>query len=111
QRYLDAGTDIFILDSYQDQHHIGSTGVRLDDTYLNAFMNTWKMNNQVMIAGGIDEHSITNIFAKHSPYGVDIDSAARIRGAISYERIYSIMHPESTSESRIPDEAVDLETV
>lgn len=111
QRYLDAGTDVFILDSYQDQHHIGSTGVRLDDTYLSAFMNTWKINNQVMIAGGIDEHSIANIFAKHSPYGVDIDSAARIRGAISYERVYRIMHPEPTSESRVPDRAVDLEAV
>lgn len=90
-RYLEAGTDIIILDSYQDKTNIGSTGLAIADGFLTDFLSRWKISEKVMIAGGIDEHSIGLINNQHKPYGIDIDSAARIDGEISRERLREII--------------------
>ncbi len=91
ERYLEAGTDVFILDSYQDKHKIGSTGIRISDDFIKEFFSIWGFKNKIMLAGGIDENIIETICLTHHPYGVDIDSAARCDTAITRQRVSNIM--------------------
>ena len=93
ERYVDAGTDFFILDYFQDKHRIGSTGNRLDDRFMENFFNKWKINEQTMIAGGVDETCLDGIYDAYKPYGFDIDSAARTHGLICKQRVGKIMQP------------------
>jgi len=90
-RYLESGTDILILDSYQDKERIGSTGIRINNTFIEQFLAHRNIRNRVMIAGGIDDSSIKSTCIKHHPYGIDIDSAARIEGIISENKIRKII--------------------
>lgn len=90
-RYIDAGVDIFILDSYLDNQKIGSTGLPLKNDFIKSFNDAWQNKIDIMIAGGIDENLIGSVFSQHTPYGVDIDSAARENNLISRERVRRIM--------------------
>lgn len=90
-RYLDAGTDFFILDSFQSKHHIGSTGIRLDGQFLHRFFDKWNLQDKAMIAGGIDETCIADLYQQHQPHGFDIDSAVRHQGRICPERLGKLL--------------------
>lgn len=91
ERYLEAGTDILIIDSYQDTQNIGSTGIRISDEFLMDFLTRWQLGDRVMIAGGIDEHSIDPLYRYFKPYGFDIDSASRRNGLINRQRVEKLM--------------------
>lgn len=91
-RYLSAGVDYFILDTYLSKDQIGSTGVALSNNSINKLVPAKIDNTKVMIAGGINQHNICNIFDSYKPFGVDIDSSARKDGEISKECISGILN-------------------
>lgn len=101
ERYIEAGTDVFILDSYQDKHQIGSTGIRISDEFIKKFFSLWGSKNKIMLAGGIDENIIETICLTHHPYGVDIDSAARCDTAITRQRVSNIMVAKETAMNNL----------
>lgn len=96
ERYLESGTDFFILDSFQNKQQIGSTGIRLNDEFISDFFSKWNIQNRTMIAGGIDEDCIESAFTLHQPFGFDIDSAARSQGVICKQRLSNIMAPSAS---------------
>ena len=100
-RYLESGTDILILDSYQDKEKVGSTGIRIKDTFIEQFLSQRSLRGSVMIAGGMDESNINSTCIKHHPYGIDIDSAARIKGNISENKIRQIMAQRTSLKTSI----------
>ncbi|BFM17472.1 phosphoribosylanthranilate isomerase [Maricurvus nonylphenolicus] len=91
QRYIDAGCDALILDSYQDNTRIGSTGIRLEQHVITDFVSTWGNQISIMIAGGLSENTIPELITSTMPFGIDIDSAARHNGIINRERVTAIM--------------------
>ncbi len=93
ERYIEAGTDYFILDTFQNKQQIGSTGIRLADDFIKDFFHKWKIQDKTMIAGGIDETCLESIYESHKPFGFDIDSAARTHGVICKQRLSTIMRP------------------
>jgi phosphoribosylanthranilate isomerase len=90
-RYIDSGTDVLILDSYQDKKRIGSTGIQINNNFINEFISSWGMNNKIMLAGGINQQTVRSICEYHNPYGIDIDSAARNVNGISRNRVSEII--------------------
>ncbi len=91
-RYVDAGVDFFILDTYLSKEKIGSTGVPLCHETLNQLIPFKIDNMMAMIAGGINEHNIHQIYSSYNPYGVDIDSSARKNGRINKDRISILLN-------------------
>ena len=91
ERYLQAGVDCFIIDTFKDQQHIGSTGVTISDHFLQRFISARIRADQIMIAGGVDETNIGTICRNYRPFGVDIDTGARVNGKISKRRVTRIV--------------------
>lgn len=91
KRYLDAGTDIVLLDSMEDDNRIGSTAVRIGKNFLDRLMSDHVAADRVMLAGGINESNIESLWKRYHPYGFDIDSAARYNQLICEARVKRIM--------------------
>ncbi len=91
ERYIDSGVDVLVIDSYQDKINIGSTGIKIDNSYIKNFISTWGDKVKIMVAGGINEHNISKLINTSLPFGIDIDSAARQGVNISENRIKAIM--------------------
>jgi phosphoribosylanthranilate isomerase len=91
KRYIDAGTDVFILDTYLDKENLGSTGIKLNTDFLDSFFSRWPLNTRAMIAGGLDEYALADTIQSYQPYGIDIDTAARAKGTINTERVRHLM--------------------
>ena len=60
ERYVEAGVDLFIIDTLIDKNHIGSTGQMIPQDSLNNFKAKWP-SLQLMLAGGINAKSIKDI--------------------------------------------------
>ena len=88
-RYIDAGTDAFILDNYKDKKNIGSTGTTIGENYISSFLSKWG-DNKTMVAGGISDKNLEKILGKFTLYGIDIDSSSRKNGKIEESRIKRI---------------------
>ncbi len=87
ERYLDAGTDFFIIDSFQSKNSIGSTGIRLDENFLDNFYKKWNIREMSLLAGGIDESCLRHLETKYNPYGFDIDSSVKTNGRLCQSRL------------------------
>ncbi|MGD9210170.1 MAG: hypothetical protein PVI90_05310 [Desulfobacteraceae bacterium] len=99
QRYIQAGVDIFIIDTFQNKHHIGSTGIPLKEDFLDRFIPDRLAANQIILAGGIAPSNIRQICYNYRPFGIDIDSAARKNGKINkacVARLMAQMHHDKT---------------
>lgn len=90
ERYMDAGVDRLILDSYQDSHRIGSTGQAISDEFVEQFIERYQVRDKVMLAGGINAYNIRGKLEQHRPFGFDIDSAARTQGRICRDQLKAI---------------------
>ncbi len=91
ERYIQAGVDHFILDTFEDRHHIGSTGIALNEIFLRRFIPHRLAADKIMLAGGIDHCNIGRICRDYHPFGVDIDSAARRHGKINKQCVARII--------------------
>ncbi|MCY7296470.1 phosphoribosylanthranilate isomerase [Alteromonas sp. a30] len=90
-RYLDSGADVIILDSYQDTQNIGSTGISIEPEFVDDFLQKRNMAEKVMLAGGMEAHSMQRMVKKHPLYGFDIDSAARENGLIDANKVRELV--------------------
>lgn len=99
KRYLDAGTDIIILDSMRNQYHIGSTAIQINKNFMDKFMLQGISPEKIIIAGGINESNIRSLCQIYHPFGFDIDSAAKYDQWVCKNRVVRIMdqiqHPKN----------------
>ena len=94
-RYIEAGTDLLLFDSYGSKEQIGSSGSRIQNDYLRKIYEHYDMQ-KVIIAGGIHEANIAALAAFANPFGVDIDTSARTGERLDYNRIARLTNAINT---------------
>ena len=88
-RYIEAGTDAFILDCFISRDKIGSTGQRASLNIITKLIDQLG-SNKVFIAGGLDEEAISGLHAYSGLRGVDVDTGARKQGRISTQLVQAL---------------------
>jgi phosphoribosylanthranilate isomerase len=89
-RYISAGVDLFILDTYISKNKIGSTGIKYSLETIDSLIKKIGESN-IILAGGMDSQSIMNLYPYKNIHGVDIDTAARSNGRISVTKVKKLL--------------------
>jgi phosphoribosylanthranilate isomerase len=89
-RYISAGVDLFILDTYISKNKIGSTGVKYSLEKIDSLIKYIGESN-IILAGGMDSESINTLYEYKNLHGVDIDTAARSKGSISVHKVKKLV--------------------
>lgn len=100
KRYLDAGTDIILLDSMENNNRIGSTAICIEAAFLDKFMSAHVKADRVMIAGGINESNIGSLCKRYHPFAFDVDSAVRYKNLICETQVKRIIAKLRLQEPR-----------
>lgn len=96
ERFMDAGVDHFLLDSYASRTGIGSTGKTIQNPTLVRYLNI--LNAPAFVAGGINDENITELIKTKNVCAVDIDSYVKNKdGSIKYRHVEKIMNPVLTN--------------
>jgi phosphoribosylanthranilate isomerase len=91
QRYIQAGADYFVIDTFLSKNKLGSTGVSIDIGFLSDFIPSMIGRHRAIIAGGIGAHNIRQVYDWVAPYGVDMDSAVHTSGRIDKHKVRAIV--------------------
>jgi tryptophan synthase alpha chain len=91
QRYLEAGADYFVIDTFLSKDKLGSTGIPIDIGFLNDFIPSMIDRHRAIIAGGIGAHNIRQVYDWVAPYGVDMDSAVHTSGRIDKHKVRAVI--------------------
>jgi phosphoribosylanthranilate isomerase len=89
-RYISAGVDLFILDTYISKNKIGSTGIKYSLEKIDSLITNIGESN-IILAGGIDSELIKKLYVYQNLHGVDIDTAARSNGRISASKVRKLV--------------------
>lgn len=98
ERYIEAGTDAFILDCFVDRDQIGSTGQRASLNVVSRLVEQLGPS-KVFVAGGLNEQAIIDLHAFSGLRGVDVDTAARKQGRIAEESVQALVRSTRRGDS------------
>ena len=90
ERYVDAGVDLFVLDTCLSPARPGSTGQLL---HLEAAARALARlaGTGVLVAGGIGPATLGSVRDHLSPFGIDVDSAVKRAGHLDEARLIRLL--------------------